>query len=206
MSRYEEIKGKAASIFPYKAMAEAALKQGDLHKAFEHARTFGTKSKELFDEYPDMLAAAIVYLNASQFMASVAERFKDTEQAVYLTHWTALVNVSKLLEEGIDNENCCQLLLSQVQYCLLSFNELANKQYPDEQYAGAIMYGYVNLYFQLYHRLARINPNNVLVTGSAKQLFQQLIQGGFKQNDDFPKSVCDNLSTIASFLSRLGII
>lgn len=205
MNRYEEIKEKAASIFPYKAMGEAALKQGDVRKALNHARTFEEKAKELFDEYNDMLAAAVVYLNASQFLASVTERFEDAERSVYLCHWTALLRVVRLLEKGISQENCCQLLLSQVQYCLLSFNELAIKQYPNNLHVGRLMHAHADLFCRLYHRLARINPDNGLVTGNAKQLLQHLTQSGFRSDEGSSKSISDAVQAIEIEEYLLGL-
>ncbi len=205
MNRYDEVKEKAAAIFPYKAMGEAALKQGDARKALDYARTFEEKAKELLSEY-NMLAAATVYLNASQFLASIFDRFENCERAVYHCHWTAMLRVVNLLEEGIDHENCCQLLLALTQSCLLSFNTLASKELSYDDNVGAIMYAYANIYFLLYHKLAQINPDNVLVKGSGRNFYQQLEQCGYSRDYSFPNSVKDSILVVGNISSKLNIL
>lgn len=205
MSRYDEFKEKAAAILPYEAMGKAALQQGDARKALDYARTFEEKAKELFSAY-DMLAAAIVYLKASQFLASVFDRFENCERAVYQCHWTAMLRVVSLLEEGIDHENCCQLLLSQTQSCLLSFNNLAHKELSNDKQVGVIMYTYANIYFLLYHKLAQINPDNALIKGSGKNFYHQLEQCGYSPDRSFPQSVKESLLVIGNVSSELNIL
>lgn len=205
MSRYDEVKEKAATIFPYKAMGEAALKQGDARKALDYACTFEEKARELLSEY-NILAAAIVYLNASQFLASIFDRFENSERTVYHCHWTAMLRVVNLLEEGIDHENCCQLLLSLTQSCLLSFNALIGKELSYDDNVGAIMYTYANIYFLLYHKLAQINPDNVLVKGGGRDFYQQLEQCGYSRDSSFPNSVEDSILVIGNISSKLNIL
>lgn len=205
-SNYEVIKEKAARIFPLRGMAEAAIKQGNTDKALEYAKQFCDKANEIRVAYPDTFAAVVVYMNASEFLSRLLSDTGDAYNA-YDEQQRCLLAVRNVMVRGLTNENVCQMLLvhvSQSMFVLLDIRGGA-KFSTEFENASRLIRQYFNLFYDLYYRLKRINPNNMFIATQGKQMLDTFDRMGLSSDVETPIDIDGTIDEIGLMSTVLNI-
>lgn len=205
-SNYEEIKEKSARIFPLRGMAEAAMKQGNADKALEYAKQFCDKADEIRTAYPDIFAAVVVYMNASEFLSRLLSDTGDASEA-YKEQHRCLTAVSKVLVRGLKHENVCQTLLVHVWQSMLVLADIKTEAITKNQFdeASEILQLHFNLFYDIYYRLKRINPDNMLVAAQGKQMFAVCESMGLSSDVETPIDIDSTILDITLHSAMLDI-
>ena len=187
MNHYDDIKAAAVKIFPLRAQSQAAYQAKNYKEALDYAHEFKESAASIFNNWPNMLSAAVVYINASTFYSQLLSKFKDCEMDVLDEIYTCMLNTKDLLApRRLDDENCCQLLLSQMASMMGAlFSIASSEKYQEIQEVNDMLSGVMNMFYNLYHSLERINPNSKALQAH-KGLLQNIQNMGFEPDPKFP--------------------
>lgn len=201
--RYDEVKGKAATIMPLLQMANAMAQTGKQEEALKYFKDAYSKSVKVLEEYGDVSAAFVVYASTSGPLFRYYMDNGMTYEGIAIC--AADCKYFRPLHRQYNNSKACSFLLLTAQQTTIALFELLNSQEGvrfTEENPGlciSIMQQAYNFLYLTVNEMKNNDPEHVLLRVPFQLLDSMQNQLGLKLEQGIDVT---NLGEIMDFLAQ----
>lgn len=193
MGIYDEIKEKGIAIQGFRKMFSIAVQMGDERRIKEYENKIHDALRELMSQYPNYLAACVVYSVATQTLFQYYEQVKSPLFVVYYAK-KIHKQLCPTLESMKDNENAQTLLLSSAMQLTVSYTELVQKcidDITDDETSRLILvdgvYAIMKYTLSIIENMMLINPKNPILSNIINYINinqEEMMNADLEESDD----------------------